>query len=138
MKTIRLRDMTDDEYRVVTESACPVCGSREHARTNYSNITSRNRSIDVICETCGAAWSVCVDPDKALLEQMYLPDMVCNTTSCRNLALQDLRGMSDNKIKRSVKSTLISIALDLGEDELIDLNKPELAKALIEIRDKDH
>lgn len=137
MKTIRLRDMTDEEYRQVTKSRCPVCGSIGHARTNYSNITSNSRYVDVICDNCGAAWSIYAPEDGSngfSQEQMQIPEIATHL-SAKDMAVYELKHMSDNKIRRSSKSDLISLAVDLGEDSLIRMNKREIAEALISIRD---
>lgn len=125
--------MTDEEYRLVTQSKCPVCGSGEHARTNYGNITSKGRCVDVVCEECGAAWSIYA-AGSSTTEQMRIPDPTFWTA--RDSAIYELVHMSDNKIKRSPKSVLISLALDLGEDDLLELRKPEIVDRLISIRNE--
>lgn len=137
MKTIRLRGMTDEEYRQVTKSSCPVCGSRSYARTNYSNITSKSRYVDVICDNCGAAWSIYAPEDGSngfSQEQMQFPETV-TPMSAKSMAMYELKHMSDNKIKRSSKSDLLSLAVDLGEDDLIYRNKKTIVETLISIRD---
>lgn len=131
MKTIRLREMTDEEYKLVTQSKCPVCGSGEHARTSYGNITSKGRCVDVVCEECGAAWSIYAEGNSTV-EQLRIPSQTFWTA--RDSAIYELVHMSDNKIKRSSKSVLISLAIDLGEDDIIELRKPEIADRLISIR----
>ena len=133
MKTIRLREMSDKEYKLVTVSKCPVCGSGEHARTSYGDITSKGRCVDVICEECGAAWSIYANNNSAI-EQMKISDQTVWTA--RDSALYELIHMSDNKIKRCCKSVLVSFAIDLGEDGLLELRKPEIADRLISIRNE--
>lgn len=138
MKTIRLREMTDEEYKLVTESVCPVCGSSEHARTSFGNITSTGRCIDVVCEECGAAWSVYAKGDDSPQEQTINHYTLDKAPSPRDVAMDDLLHLSDNKLKRMKKSELIALAIDLDEDDIARLNKPEMIEALIHIRNGAH
>ena len=138
MKTIRLREMTDEEYKLVTESVCPVCGSGEHARTSFGNITSTGRCVDVVCDECGAAWSVYAVGDGSLQEQMCIPETLDKAPSPRDVAMDDLLHLSDNKLRRMKKGELIALAIDLDEDDIARLNKPEMVEALICIRNEAH
>jgi len=139
MMTIRLQDMTDDEYKRVTECKCPGCGGRGHARTSYGNITSTGRCVDVVCDSCGAAWSIYASGDETW-EQQQIPllevdpsENVC--PSAEDVALDELQHLSDNKLRHMKKNELISLALDLDEDDIACLSKPEMIEALISIRD---
>ena len=136
MKTIRLREMTDDEYKLVTKCSCPVCGSSEHARTSFGNITSTGRCIDIVCEECGAAWSVYATGDGSPQEQMRIPEVLDKAPSPRDMAMDGLLHLSDNKLKRMKKGELIALAIDLDEDDIARLNKPEMVEALICIRNE--
>lgn len=138
MKTIRLREMTDEEYRLVTKSVCPVCGSGEHARTSFGNITSTGRCVDVVCDECGAAWSLYAAGDGSSREQMRIPEALDRAPSPREVAMDGLLRLSDNKLRRMKKSGLIALAIDLGEDDIARLNRPEMAEALICIRNEAH
>lgn len=139
MKTIRLREMTDEEYRLVTKSVCPVCGSSEHARTSFGNITSTGRCVDVVCDECGAAWSLyAADGGSSLQESMCIPEVLDEAPSPRDVAMDDLLHLSDNKLKRMKKGELIALAIDLNEDDIARLNKPEMVEALICIRNEAH
>lgn len=138
MKTIRLREMTDEEYKLVTESVCPVCGSSEHARTSFGNIMSKGRCVDVVCEECGAAWSVYAKGDDSPKEQTINHDALDKAPSPRDVAMDDLLHLSDNKLKRMKKSELIALAIDLDEDDVARLNKPEMVEALVRIRNGAH
>lgn len=140
MMTIKLQDMTDDEYKRVTECVCPVCGSDGHARTSYGNITSTGRCVDVVCDSCGAAWSIYASGDD-MWEQQQIPllevdppENVC--PSAKDMAFDELQHLSDNKLRHMKKGELISIAVDLGEDDIVYLSKPEMIETLIAIRDK--
>lgn len=141
MMTIRLQDMTDEEYKRVTECVCPVCGSDSHARTSYGNITSVGRCVDVVCDSCGAAWSIYASGDGVPQVQQRIPlkEVDCSSGVCpsaEDMALDELQHLSDNKLRHMKKSELISIAVDLGEDDIIYLSKPEMIETLIAIRDK--
>lgn len=138
MKTIRLREMTDEEYKLVTKSVCPVCGSGEHARTSFGNITSTGRCVDVVCDECGAAWSLYAVGDGSLQEQIRIPEVLDKAPSPRDVAMDDLLHLSDNKLRRMKKSELIALAIDLDEDDIARLNKPEMVEALICIRNEAH
>ena len=142
MMTIKLQDMTDEEYKRVTECVCPVCGSDGHARTSYGNITSVGRCVDVVCDSCGAAWSIYASGDDAWEQQQIPllevdpPENVC--PSAEDVALDELKHLSDNKLRHMKKNELISLAIDLGEDDITYLSKPEMIEALISIRDVRH
>lgn len=136
MKTIRLREMTDEEYRLVTGSVCPVCGSGEHARTSFGNITSTGRCVDVVCDECGAAWSLYATGNGSPREQMRIPGIPDKVPSPRDTAMDGLLRLSGNKLRHMRKSELIALAVDLDEDDIARLNKPEMVEALIRIRNE--
>ena len=94
--------------------------------------------MDVVCDECGAAWSLYATGDGSLQEQMRIPETLDKAPSPRDVAMDDLLHLSDNKLRRMKKSELIALAIDLDEDDIARLNKPEMVDALICIRNEAH
>lgn len=147
MQTIRLEGMTDAEYKLITQSECPYCGSRDTARTNYSNIHPTFRNVDVICDACGRSWSM--SEHTGPIRQLQLPSQDGAVKAIANAVVKaikddskpskpDLNKLSDNKLKHMRKSELVLLADRCGvisENMSVGMSKANLVSLLIRVRD---
>ena len=147
MKTVRLEGMTDAEYKLITQSECPYCGSRDTARTNYSNVHSTFRNVDVTCDACGRSWSM--SEHTGPIRQLQLPTRDGAVKAIANAVVKaikddskpskpDLSKLSDNKLKHMRKSELVLLADRYGlidEDANAGVSKANLVSLLIRERD---
>lgn len=147
MQTIRLESMTDAEYKLITQSECPYCGSQDTARTNYSNIHPTFRNVDVTCDACGRSWSM--SEHTGPIRQLQLPGQDGAVKAIANavvkaikddskLSKPDLSGLSDNKLKHMRKSELLLLSDRCGlidEDANAGMSKANLVSLLIRVRD---
>lgn len=146
MRTIRLFGMTDAEYEIVSQSYCPYCGSHGTAQTNYSNIHSTFRNVDLTCDACGQSWSISektgslrqlsVGPDMLVVE--VSKDAIAKATEDSiNRGKRELKSLSDNMLRHMRKSELVLLADEYG----ISINKAtkaQLISSLITERDAAH
>lgn len=149
MKTIRLEGMTDAEYKLITQSECPYCGSRDTARTNYSNVHPTFRNVDVTCDACGMSWSM--SEHTGPIRQLQLPTQDGAVKAIANAVVKaikddskpskpDLSRLSDNKLKHMRKSELVLLADRCGiisENMSVEMSKANLVSLLIRERDDD-
>lgn len=149
MKTIRLEGMTDAEYKLITQSECPYCGSRDTARTNYSNVHPTFRDVDITCDACGRSWSM--SEHTGPIRQLQLPTQEGAVKAIANAVVKaikgdskpskpDLSGLSDNKLKHMRKSELVLLADRCGvisENMSVGMSKANLISLLIRERDGD-
>lgn len=123
MRTIRLFGMTDAEYEIVSQSYCPYCGSRGTAQTNYSNIHSTFRNVDLTCDACGQSWSI--SEKTGSLRQLYVvPELLVIEVSKDAIAKaaegfanrdkRELKSLSDNMLRHMRKSELVLLADEYG------------------------
>lgn len=123
MRTIRLFGMTDAEYEIVSQSYCPYCGSRGTAQTNYSNIHSTFRNVDLTCDACGQSWSI--SEKTGSLRQLYVgPELLVIEVSkdaiakaaegSANRDKRELKSLSDNMLRHMRKSELVLLADEYG------------------------
>lgn len=138
MKTIRLEGMTDAEYKLITQSECPYCSSRDTARTNYSNVHPTFRNVDITCDSCGGSWSI--SEQTGPIRQLQLSnDTVRANKSHFNESKADLSRLSDNKLRHMRKSELVLLAERcglIGEGMISGMTKPQLVSALIRKREE--
>lgn len=147
MKTLRLDGMTDAEYKLVTQSECPYCGSQGTARTNYSNIHSTFRNVDITCDSCGKSWSI--SEQTGPIRQLSLFPCEVAVVVAENTVVRaaegdskpqrpDLSGLSNNKLNHMRKSELVLLADKCGvvsEAMSVGMTKENLVKLLIRERD---
>lgn len=148
MKTIRLEGMTDAEYKLITQSECPYCGSRNTAHTNYSNVHPTFRNVDVTCDACGKSWSM--SEHTGPIRQLQLPTRDGAVKTIANAVVKaikddskpskpDLSRLSDNKLRHMRKSELVLLAERcglIGENMISGMTKPQLVSALIRKREE--
>lgn len=146
MRTIRLFGMTDAEYEIVSQSYCPYCGSRGTAQTNYSNIHSTFRNVDLTCDACGQSWSISektgslrqlsVGPDMLVIE--VSKDAIAKATEDSvNRGKRELKSLSDNMLRHMRKSELVLLADEYGIST-DKATKAQLISSLITERDAAH
>lgn len=125
MRFIRLHDMTDEEYALVSMSSCPKCGSCGHATVSYGDIKSDSRSVDVMCQGCGFSWSVYALSEASNQDEPPTP---------KSVVIDELSHLSVNKIRHLKKGVLMAMAMDYGNRNALKMSKHELEEFLIGIK----
>lgn len=125
MRILRLHDMTDEEYALVSMASCPKCGSTGTARVNYGDIKAQSRSVDVVCDSCGFSWSVYALREAPNHTQPPTP---------KSIVIDELNNLSVNKIRHLKKGTLMAMAIDYGNRSAHKMTKHELEGYLIGIK----